>query len=145
MDRISLFPTPAQETDFLQLHYVNHCGLPEGAHTSLYLHPWAVHDNIGLAGEMEVVRDPEDDGFRVVLRVYKWAVSPFGDGTPHMFDRDAADAQWWETGETLGTFSDAEALALFTWQQWRRTGRAGASGLTLRQDLDNFFNPKAAE
>ena len=137
---LTLFPTPAQETDFLQLHYVNHCGYPEGANTSLYLHPWAVHDNIGLAGEMEILRNP-DDGFRVILQVYSWAVAPFGDGSTHCFDRWECDAQWWESGETFGQFSDAEAFALFTWERWRKTGRPGASGLTLRDDLDNRFNP----
>ena len=138
---LTLFPTPAQETDFLQLHYVNHCGYPEGAHTSLYLHPWAIHDNLGLAGEMEILRDSDDDGFRVILRVYSWAVAPFGDGSIHSFIRSQADAQWWESGETFGQFSDAEAFALFTWERWRKTGRPGASGLTLRDDLDSRFNP----
>lgn len=140
-DTLTLFPTAAQKTDFLQLHYVNRCGYPEGATTSLYLHPWAVHDHIGLAGEMEILRDPTDDGFRVVLKVYSWSVAPFGDGGINSFDRWKCDAQWWESGETLGSFYDAEALALFTWKRWRETGRPGASGLTLRQDLDNLFNP----
>lgn len=145
METLTLFPTPAQESDFLQLHYVNSCGYPEGATTSLYLHPWAVHDHIGLAGEMEILRDPTDDGFRVVLRVYSWAVTPFGDGGLNAFDRWKATAQWWESGETLATFYDAEALALFTWKRWRETGRPGASGLTLRDDLDDSFNPKAKQ
>jgi|TARA_R100000479_G_C6342324_1_gene185839 hypothetical protein len=137
---LTLFPTPAQESDFLQLHYVNQCGYPEGAHTSLYLHPWAVHDNLGLAGEMEILRDPTDDGFRVILRVYSWAVAPYGDGSPHCFDRGECDAQWWESGETFGQFFDAEAFALFTWERWRKTGRPGASGLSLAENLDNMFN-----
>lgn len=140
---LTLFPTPAQETDFLQLHYVNHCGYPEGAHTSLYLHPWAIHDNIGLAGEMEILRDSDDDGFRVILRVYSWAVAPYGEGSIHSFIRSEADAQWWESGETFGTFFDAEAFALFTWERWRKTGRPGASGLSLDETLDNMFNPVA--
>ena len=137
----TLQPTPAQDTDFLQLHYVNQCGYPEGAFSSLYLHPWAVHDNLGLAGEMEIIRDPDDDGWRVVLRVFSWAVAPFGDASIHCFERFECDAQWWETSETLGSFYDAEALALFTWQQWRKTGRPGASGFSWRDDLDNLFNP----
>lgn len=136
-----LYPTPSPETDFLQLHYVNHCGYPEGASASLYLHPWAVHDHIGLAGAMEILRDPSDDGFRVVLRVFSWRLAPFGDGSLNCFDRDDCTAQWWETGETLGTFFDAEALALFTWQRWRLTGRPGATGFRLRDDLDSRFNP----
>ena len=140
---LTLFPTPAQETDFLQLHYVNRCGYPEGAHTSLYLHPWAIHDNLGLAGEMEILRDPDNDGFRVILRVYSWAVAPFGNGSTHCFDRGQCDAQWWESGETFGQFFDAEAYALFTWERWRKTGRPGASGLSLNESFDNMFNPVA--
>jgi hypothetical protein len=141
MQTLILFPTPSQESDFLQLHYVNHCGYPEGATTNLYLHPWAVHDNIGLAAEMEILRDTTDDGFRVVLKVYSWAVTSFGDGAVNAFDRYSCDAQWFESGETLGSFYDAEALALFTWKRWRETGRPGASGLTHRDDLDSRFNP----
>lgn len=141
-ETLTLFPAPSPRSDFLQFHYVNRCGNPEGATTNLYHHPWAVHDHIGLAGEMEILRDPTDDGFRVVLRVYSWRVAPFGDGGLTFFDRWKCEAQWWESVETLG-FADAEALALFTWKRWRETGRAGASGLTLRDDLDSRFNPKA--
>ena len=141
MQTLTLFPTPAQESDFLQLHYVNHCGYPEGATTSIYLHPWAVNDNIGLAGEMEILRDSTDDGFRVVLKVYSWSVAPFGDGAVSCFDRYSCDAQWYETGETLGSFYDAEALALFTWKRWRETARPGSTGFVWRDDLDSRFNP----
>tara|TARA_B100000497_G_scaffold27616_1_gene32411 strand:- start:2168 stop:2602 length:435 start_codon:yes stop_codon:yes gene_type:complete len=141
MEPLTLFPYPAQSLEFLQLHYVNNCGYPEGATTSLYLHPWAEHDHIGLAGEAEILRDPSDDGFRVVLKVYSWAVAPFGDGSINCFDRCKCTAQWWESGETLSSFYDAEALALFSWKRWRETGRAGSSGLTLRDNLDNCFNP----
>ena len=141
-ETLNLFPVASPKSDFLQLHYVNRCGYPEGATTNLYLHPWAVHDHIGLAGEMEILRDPTDDGFRVVLRVYSWSVEPLGGGCLTYFDRWKCQATWWESGETLG-FADAEALALFTWKRWRETGRPGASGLTLRDDLDDRFNPKA--
>lgn len=141
MEPLILFPTPSQDSDFLQLHYGNDCGYPEGATTGLYLHPWAVHDHIGLAAEVEILRDPLDDGFRVVLKVYSWAVAPFGDGGINYFDRWKCDAQWWESGETLSSFFDAEALAAFSWKRWRKTGRAGSSGLTLRDNLDNCFNP----
>ncbi len=54
MQTLNLYPTASQDSDFLQLHYVNHCGYPEGASSGLYLHPWAVHDHIGLAAEMEI-------------------------------------------------------------------------------------------
>ena len=111
MEPLILFPYPSQESDFLQLHYANQCGYPEGATTGLYLHPWAVHDHIGLAAEVEILRDPLDDGFRVVLKVYSWAVAPFGDGGINCFDRWKCDAQWWQSGETLSSFFDAEALA----------------------------------
>jgi hypothetical protein len=141
MEPLILFPYPSQDSDFLQLHYANQCGYPEGATTGLYLHPWAVHDHIGLAGEMEILRDPTDDGFRVVLKVYSWAVAPFSDGGINCFDRWKCDAQWWQSGETLSSFFDAEALALFSWKRWRETGRAGSSGLTLLDNLDNCFNP----
>jgi len=141
MEPLILFPYPSQESDFLQLHYANQCGYPEGATTGLYLHPWAVHDHIGLAAEVEILRDPLDDGFRVVLKVYSWAVAPFGDGGINCFDRWKCDAQWWQSGETLSSFFDAEALALFSWKRWRETGRAGSSGLTLLDNLDNCFNP----
>ena len=142
MSRV-LNPTPAQEDDFLQLHYGTESNVPQSATSNLYQHPWSVHDHIGLAGEMEILRDPTDDGFRVVLRVYSWSVAPFGDGGLNAFDRWQCEAQWWETVETLVCFADAEALALFTWKRWRETGRPGASGLTLRDDLDSRFNPKA--
>jgi len=141
MQTLTLFPTPSQESDFLQLHYVNHCGYPEGATSNLYFHPRAVHDNIGLAAEMEILRDPADDGFRVVLKVYSWSVAPFGDGAINSFDRWKCYAQWWESGETLSSFYDAEALALFTWKRWRETGRPGASGFCWRDYFDNRFNP----
>ena len=141
-------PTPAQADDFLQLHYENQYGMPEGASTSIYLHPWSIPDQIGLAAEVEIYRDGYpcgDDGFRVRLITYSWSVGTgTGWGSPHQFERfDGCTCQAWESAETLGSFYDAEELALFAWKRWRATGRGGAACLLLRQDLDSQLNPIA--
>lgn len=135
-----LHPYPAQADDFLQLHYVNQCGYPEGASTSLYLHPWAQHDCLGLAAEMEIIRE-SDDGYRVRLINYVWNVWGPG-GSLTSFERfNGCTVTLWDSHETFGQFYDAEAYALFTWSRWRATGSAGRAGMRWRNDLDSNLNP----
>jgi hypothetical protein len=135
-----IHPVPAQEDDFLQLHYENQYGYPEGAHTSIYLHPWSRHDNIGLAAEAEIYRD-QDDGYRVRLIAYSWSTWPIG-ASPFAFERfDGCDVKTWDSHETFGRFTDAEAYALFCWSRWRATGTAGSAGMRFRDDIDAHLNP----
>lgn len=140
MDTLYLHPYPAQPDDFLQLHYTNACGYPEGATTSLYLHPWAEHDCLGLAAEMEIVRE-SDDGYRVRLINYLWdAWQPTG--SLRSFERYSGCAvTLWDSHETFGQFYDAEAYAQFVWSRWRATGSAGRAGMRWRDDVDSIFNP----
>ena len=134
-----IHPTPAQPDDFLQLHYENQYGYPEGAATSIYLHPWSVHDHMGLAAEVEIVRDA-DDGYRVRFTQYSW--DTWSIGTSHAcFERfNGCNAQLWDSHETFGRFYDAEAYALFCWARWRATGSPGSAGLRWRDDLDSNLN-----
>lgn len=138
-----LHPYPAQSDDFLQLHYVNQCGYPEGASTSLYLHPWAQHDCLGLAGEMEIIRE-SDDGYRVRLLNYVW--NAWGaSGSLASFERfNGCTVTLWDSHETFGQFYDAEAYALFAWSRWRATGSAGRAGMRWRNDVDSNLNPVSA-
>jgi hypothetical protein len=140
MQDLWMYPDPAQEDDFLFLHYVNAYGYPEGASTSLYLHPWAEHDYMGLAAELEITR-ASDDGYRVRLIDYSWSV--WGPkASPRQFERyQGCSVRAWDTHETFGRFTDAEAFAQFAWARWRATGTAGAAGMRLRDDLDHMLNP----
>ena len=138
-----IHPVPAQETDFLQLHYENEYGYPEGAATSIYQHPWSQHDYIGLAAEMEIVREL-DDGYRVRLIAYSWSVWPDG-ASPSCFERfDGCSVRLWESHETFGRFTDAEAYAQFCWGRWRATGTGGSAGMFWRDDVDSHLNPVPA-
>ena len=140
MRTLWLYPDPAQSDDFLFLQYVNSYGYPEGASTSLYLHPWARHDCMGLAAELEISRDT-DDGYRVRLIQYSWNVRDHC-GSLNAFERYAGcSVHVWDTHETFGRFTDAEAFAQFAWTRWRATGSAGSAGMKLRDDLDNMLNP----
>jgi hypothetical protein len=133
-------PSPAQETDFLQLHYENQYGYPEGATTAIYQHPWSRQDWIGLAAEMEIVR-ATDDGYRVRFIQYSWPTLSAG-ASPDWFEIfDGCSRQLWESHETFGRFTDAEAYALFCWARWRATGSAGSAGMHWRDDLDSNLNP----
>lgn len=133
-------PYPAQESDFLQLHYENQYGYPEGAQSNLYRHPWSDHDNIGLAAEVEIVR-AGDDGFRVRLITYSWDAMAPG-CSPALFEcMNGCSCTAWDTHETFGLFTDAEAFAQFAWARWRATGRGGSTGMLWRDDLDNRLNP----
>jgi hypothetical protein len=134
---IHCFPNPAQSIDFLELHYFNQYGQPEGANSGLYLHPWAQHDCMGLAAEMEIKRE-SDDGFRVWLYQYQW--SGWQDDLLS-FDRDKCSAIAYDSHDTFGGFFNAEAYAQFCWARWRATGSAGSSGMRWRDDLDSRFNP----
>ena len=140
MQTLWIHPYPAQADDYLQLHYVNQYGYPEGATTSTYRHPWSDHDYMGLAAEMEILRD-SDDGYRVRLIGYSWNV--WGDGaSPAAFERyEGCSVTVWESHDTFGQFSNAEAYAQFCWARWRATGSGGAAGLRCREDLDNLLNP----
>jgi hypothetical protein len=140
MQILWLHPDPAQADDFLFLQYVNSYGYPEGASTSLYRHPWSDHDCIGLAAEVEITR-ASDDGYRVRLIAYSWSV--WGDGaSPTVFERTQGCAVTvWDSHETFGRFTDAEAYAQFCWGRWRATGSGGSAGLLLRDDLDRMLNP----
>lgn len=139
-----IHPVPAQETDFLQLHYENQYGYPEGAHTSIYQHPWSQHDNIGLAAEVEITRFI-DDGYRVRLLIYTWDAMAPG-CSPSVFERmDGCRCVAWDTHETFGRFSDAEAFAQFAWARWRATGTGGSAGMLWRDDLDSNLNPVQLE
>lgn len=133
-------PVPAQETDFLQLHYDCQYSWPEGAHTSIYQHPWSQHDNIGLAAEVEITR-ADDDGYRVRLLVYTWDSMAPG-FSPSVFELlNGCRCVAWDTHETFGRFSDAEAFAQFAWARWRATGTGGSAGMLWRDDLDSNLNP----
>lgn len=139
-----IHPVPAQETDFLQLHYENQYGYPEGAHTSVYQHPWSQHDHIGLAAEVEITR-ADDDGYRVRLLIYTWDSMAPG-FSPSVFERmDGCRCVAWDTHETFGRFSDAEAFAQFAWGRWRATGTGGSAGMLWRDDLDSNLNPVQLE
>lgn len=139
-----IHPVPAQPDDFLQLHYDNQYGYPEGAHTSIYQHPWSQHDYMGLAAEIEITR-ADDDGYRVRLIVYSWnAMAPgFNPGVFELFNGCSCTA--WDTHETFGRFSDAEAFAQFAWSRWRATGAGGSTGMKWRDDLDSRLNPVPLE
>jgi hypothetical protein len=135
-----LHPYPAQSDDFLQLHYENQYGRPEGATTSLYRHPWSDHDYMGLAAEIEITRGI-DDGYSVRLLVYSWDAMAPG-CSPAVFERmDGCSVTAWDTHETFGRFIDAEAFALFAWARWRATGTGGSAGMRWRDDLDSRLNP----
>lgn len=139
-----IHPVPAQETDFLQLHYDCHYSWPEGAHTSIYQHPWSQHDNIGLAAEVEITR-ADDDGYRVRLLIYTWDSMAPG-FSPSVFERmDGCRCVAWDTHETFGRFSDAEAFAQFAWGRWRATGTGGSAGMLWRDDLDSNLHPVQLE
>jgi hypothetical protein len=135
-----LHPYPAQSDDFLQLHYVNQYGRPDGAATSLYLHPWAVHDCMGMAAEVEIVRE-SDDGYRVRVLQYLWNAWESGASLTSFERYNGCTVTLWDSHETFGQFFDAEALALFAWSRWRATGSAGRAGLRWRDDLDSRLNP----
>ena len=135
-----IYPAPAQPDDFLQLHYENQYGRPEGAVTSIYQHPWSKHDYTGLAAELEILRD-SDDGYKVRLIAYSWSVWDPG-ASPDKFERyNGCDVAVWETHETFGRFIDAEAFAQFAWSRWRCGGSGGCAGMLLRDDLDRMLNP----
>jgi len=125
-----LKPVVAQPDDFLQLHYGGQ-SMPESATTNLYQHPWSVPDHIGLAGSVEITRDSDDDGFHVIFTQYSWPVFMSERNHTGAFFFEDATVQHFQTVESLGTFSDAEELALFAWKRWRATGRPAASGLCL--------------
>lgn len=134
-----IHPTPAQQDDFLQLHYENSYGRPEGASTGIYQHPWSQHDNMGLAAEMEIVRE-SDDGFRVRLIQYSWNVWETGQH-PGAFERyNGCSVTLWDTHETFGNFYDAEAFAQFAWARWRAGASGGRAGMRWRDDVDNLLN-----
>ncbi len=134
-----IHPTPAQQDDFLQLHYENSYGRPEGASTGIYLHPWSQHDYMGLAAEMEIVRE-SDDGFRVRLIQYSWNVWEPGQD-PSVFERyNGCSVTLWDTHETFGDFYDAEAFAQFAWARWRAGASGGRAGMRWRDDVDNLLN-----
>jgi hypothetical protein len=135
-----LRPLPAQDSDFLQLHYENQYGYPEGATSNLYQHPWSQHDYVGLAAVVEIERD-SDDGFRVRVIQYSWQAMEPG-CSPSLFERmDGCTVTVWDSHDTFGNFYDAEAYALFTWARWRVTGSAGRAGMRWRDDLDHMLNP----
>ena len=134
-----LHPYPAQADDFLQLHYKNQYGYPEGATTSLYLHPWAVQDCLGLAAEMEITRD-SDDGYRVRLINYLWNAWETGASLTSFERFNGCTVTLWDSHETFGQFHDAEAYALFAWSRWRATGSAGRAGMRWRDDVDHMLN-----
>lgn len=134
-----IHPVPAQDSDFLQLHYQNSYGYPEGASTSIYQHPWSQPDYLGMAAEMEIVR-ADDDGYRVRLLIYSWNVWDPG-SSPSSFERmDGCCCTLWDTHETFGRFTDAEAFAQFAWSRWRATGSGGSAGMRWRDDVDNLLN-----
>jgi hypothetical protein len=140
MQPLWIHPYPAQSDDFLQLHYVNTAGYPEGATTSTYQHPWSQHDYMGLAAELEITR-ASDAGYRVRLIQYSWSVWDDG-ASPAAFERYAGcSVTVWDSHDTFGRFYDAEAYALFCWARWRATGTGGAAGLRHRDDLDHLLNP----
>jgi hypothetical protein len=95
---------------------------------------------MGLAAELEITRD-SDDGYRVRLIAYNWSV--WGDGaSPAVFERlQGCAVTVWDTHETFGRFTDAEAFAQFAWGRWRATGSGGSAGMLLRDDLDRMLNP----
>ena len=142
-------PDAAQPGDFLELSYGRtDCGQPLEASSAIYLHPWAAHDQIGLAAEVEITHlgtglVGEDSGFRLRLITYQWSVWHEHGGHLHKFELyQGCTCQAWETAELLATYFDAEALAQFVWKRWRATGRANSAGLIHRDDLDNQLNPK---
>jgi hypothetical protein len=134
-----LHPYPAQQEDFLQLHYENQYGSPEAATSSIYQHPWSQHDYMGLAAEMEIVREG-DDGFRVRLIEYSWNVWEPGQ-SPTAFERyQGCSVTLWDTHETFGDFEDAVAFTQFAWGRWRIGASGGRSGMRWRDDVDNLLN-----
>ena len=131
MSRV-LNPAPAQEDDFLQLHYgTESSGSPQSATTNLYQHPWSVHDQIGLAGSIEITKDKDDDGYHVIFTQYSWLVFGQQRNSTGAFWLEDAGIMHFQTAESLPTFQDAEELALFAWKRWRATGRPASSGLVL--------------
>jgi hypothetical protein len=135
-----LYPTPAQDTDFLQLHYLNSYGYPDGATSGIYLHPWNGGDFYGMAAEVEIFRDTED-GFRVRLIRYTWNPTEAGASLTSFERYNGCDVAVWDTHETFGRFCDAEAFAQFAWGRWRDGGSGGCAGMELRDDLDRMLNP----
>lgn len=133
-------PQPAQPDDFLALEYSNAYGYPDGASSQIYRHPWSDHDHMGLAAEVEIVREL-DSGYRVQLIQYSW--DTWSIGTSHTrFERfNGCSVQLWDSHETFGQFFNAEAYALFCWSRWRATGAPGAAGMRCRDDLDSNLNP----
>ena len=129
MSRV-LNPTPAQEDDFLQLHYgTETSGPPQSATSNLYQHPWSVHDHIGLAGAIEITKDKDDHGYHVIFTQYSWSVFGQHRNSTGAFWLEDAGIMHFQTAESLPTFFDAEELALFAWKRWRATGRPASSGL----------------
>lgn len=135
-----VYPHPAQQDDFLLLQYENQYGYPEGAISGIYQHPWSQHDNIGLAGQIEISR-AGDDGYQVRLTVYSWDAMAPG-CSPALFEFfDGCSCTAWDTHESFGRFFDAEAFAQFAWSRWRATGTGGSTGMKWRDDLDSRLNP----
>jgi hypothetical protein len=136
---------PAHPPAGTMAHILYECqyGQPEAASTAIYRHPWSDHDYMGLAAEMEILRD-SDDGFRVRLIAYSWNVwEP--NQSPTAFERfNGCTVQVWDTHETFGQFEYARAFAQFAWGSWRASGSGGAAGMRWRDDLDNLLNPVAA-
>jgi hypothetical protein len=137
-------PLPSQDSDFLQLHYENQYGSPDGATSNLYQHPFSQPDYVGMAAEVEIAR-ASDDGFRVRLIGYSWQAMASG-CSPSIFERmNGCSVTVWDSHDTFGSFYDAEAFALFAWSRWRATGSGGRAGMKRRDDLDNLLNPVEVE
>ena len=135
-----IYPYPAQIDNFIELRYECSGGRPETASSSIYQHPWSQHDYMGLAAELQIFRDSDDD-FRVRLITYSWSVWDTK-ASPTAFERySGCSVTVWDTHETFGQFVYAEAFAQFAWGSWRSSGTGGTSGMLCRDDLDNLLNP----